>query len=133
MKRYYSDVDRIETVKHGNLFDGDLTYVFSGFNRLVTIYLHSPYEIMNIAKPMETTSHSMGFEVFSTEMLAEPYLQENTWIKQRRCRFHNESNLEHYPVYTKKLCFTECRWKLMMEKCGCIPHFIPNEGICLIN
>lgn len=129
MERYYYDIERIKLVKHGNLFDGHLTYNFNGFNRLITIYLHSPYEVMNIAKSMGTTPDTLEFEVFSTEMLVEPYLQHNTWVIQRKCRFHNESNLQHYPIYTRRLCLAECRWKLMMEKCGCIPHFIPNKGI----
>lgn len=83
---------------------------------------------MNIAKAMATTPDTLEFEVFTTEMLAEPFLQENTWVIQRKCRFHNESNLEHYPIYTRKLCLAECRVKLMMEKCGCIPHFVPNKS-----
>uniref|UniRef100_A0A336KHS0 CSON009699 protein n=1 Tax=Culicoides sonorensis TaxID=179676 RepID=A0A336KHS0_CULSO len=127
MEKYHYDVDKIMYVKHGNIFDGHLTYNFNGFNRLITIYLHSPYEVMNVAKPMGTTPDTMEFEVFSTELLSEPYLQENTWVIQRKCRFHNESNLEHFPVYTKNLCLSECRAKLMLEKCGCIPHFIPNR------
>lgn len=129
MERYFYDVDRIKIVKHGNIFDGHLTYNFNGFQRLITIYLHSPYEVMNIARSMGTTPDTLEFEVFSTEMLAESFLQTNTWVIQRKCRFHNESNLLHFPIYTKKLCLAECRWKLMMEKCGCIPHFIPNRGI----
>ncbi|XP_063708633.1 uncharacterized protein LOC134837197 [Culicoides brevitarsis] len=129
MERYYYDVDRIKIVKYGNLFDGHLTYNFNGFQKLITIYLHSPFEVMNVAKSMGTTPDTLEFETFSTEMLAEPHLQENTWVIQRKCRFHNESNLQHFPVYTKRLCLAECRWKLLMEKCGCIPHFIPNKGV----
>lgn len=37
LERYYYDVDRIVTVKVGNIFDGHLTYNFDGFTRLVTV------------------------------------------------------------------------------------------------
>lgn len=83
---------------------------------------------MDIAKNSGTVHQIVEFQAYSTDMLATPYLQSKTLIIQRNCRFFNESNLEHYPVYTKRLCFSECRLKLVLERCGCIPHFYPNKS-----
>lgn len=41
---------KLHDVRFGNLFDGDMTYSFIGFEMAITIYLHSPYDFMNIAR-----------------------------------------------------------------------------------
>ncbi|XP_059221736.1 acid-sensing ion channel 5-like [Stomoxys calcitrans] len=48
-------------------------------------------------------------------------------VRQRNCRFGHESNLTHFPIYTKNLCIQECRLRLVYEVCKCIPHFYPNR------
>lgn len=49
---------------------------------------------------------------------------ENLYVQQRNCRFPNESNLEFFVgFYTNSLCMLECRLKLCLEFCGCVPHF----------
>lgn len=52
----------------------------------------------------------------------------DTSIAQRRCRFKSESNLTHFPIYTRGLFMQECRLELVYELCGCIPHFYPNRS-----
>lgn len=51
-----------------------------------------------------------------------------TSISQRQCRFNSESNLTHYPIYTRGLCLQECRLNMVYKQCGCIPHFYPNRS-----
>ncbi|KAG5898765.1 hypothetical protein JTB14_010975 [Gonioctena quinquepunctata] len=54
-------------------------------------------------------------------------------IKQRKCRFHHESNLPHSPVYSYDLCRMECRATLAKKLCGCVPHFyrkLDDERTC---
>lgn len=48
-------------------------------------------------------------------------------IGQRGCRFRDESDLLHFPVYTKGLCQQQCRLDMVQRLCGCIPHFYPNR------
>ena len=49
-------------------------------------------------------------------------------VEQRKCRFQHESNLTHYHVYTRNICYQECRLNLVYRTCKCIPHFYPNRS-----
>lgn len=117
---------KLHDVRFGNLFDGDMTYSFIGFPSPVTVYLHSPYETMNIARSIGYTNEAYEFEAYSIEIITTKQFREETSISQRGCRFHSESNLTHYKVYSKLLCLSECRLDVALDHCGCIPHFYPN-------
>ncbi|KAF9414786.1 hypothetical protein HW555_007418 [Spodoptera exigua] len=54
-------------------------------------------------------------------------------INQRRCRFPHENNLKHNSIYTYTMCRMECRIRLCLKYCHCIPHFyrrIGDEQLC---
>jgi acid-sensing ion channel, other len=123
----YFKTRKLYYVRYGNLFDGEQTYSFIGFRIPITIYLHSPYEVMNIARTLGYTKEAYEFEAFSIEIITTDQFH-NTYISQRGCRFHQESNLTHYNVYSKNLCMSECRIELAYKQCGCIPHFYPNKS-----
>lgn len=118
----------LHDVRFGNLFDGDMTYSFIGFPSPVTVYIHSPYETMNIARSIGYTNEAYEFEAFSIEIITTEDFRTDTFISQRGCRFHHESNLTHYKVYSKLLCLSECRLNVAMKHCKCIPHFYPNNS-----
>jgi len=45
-------------------------------------------------------------------------------VWQRQCRFTHESEeMFNTPVYSYFLCRNECRMKLALRLCNCIPHF----------
>lgn len=50
----------------------------------------------------------------------------STTVSQRNCRYFTESNLTHFPYYTRNTCTQECRLNLAYKICDCIPHFYPN-------
>lgn len=114
-------------VRYGNLFDGEVTYSFIGFKTPIAIFMHSPYEMMNIGRSVGYTDNAYEFETLSIEIITTKAIRE-TFISQRGCRFHQESNLTHFNVYSKNLCMSECRLKLAFKRCGCIPHFYANRG-----
>ncbi|XP_058449237.1 uncharacterized protein LOC131429203 [Malaya genurostris] len=65
---------------------------------------------------------------YTTNSFIAPNLTtSDTSVTQRGCRFHFESNLTHYSIYTKEICRQECRLQLAYHSCGCIPHFYPNN------
>ncbi|XP_055542794.1 uncharacterized protein LOC129728381 [Wyeomyia smithii] len=65
---------------------------------------------------------------YTTNSLIAPNLStRDTSVRQRGCRFNFESNLTHYSIYTKEICIQECRLKIAYDRCGCIPHFYPNN------
>lgn len=118
----------VHDVKFGNFFDGDITYSFIGFVSPITMFIHSPYEAMNIARSMGWAKEAYEFEAFSTEIITTKQFRSDTSIEQRGCRFQSESNLTHYKVYSKFLCLSECRLELVYKHCSCIPHFYPNNS-----
>lgn len=120
---------KLHDVRFGNLFDGDMTYSFIGFPSAITVYLHSPYETMNIARSIGYTSEAYEFEAYSIEIITTEDFKE-TFISQRGCRFHWESDLMHFKVYSKLLCLSECRLQVVLDHCGCIPYFYPNKSEC---
>lgn len=45
-------------------------------------------------------------------------------VSQRRCRFTEEAeSLQYSPAYSLNFCRIECRIRLSLEICHCIPHF----------
>ncbi|GBP60197.1 hypothetical protein EVAR_81342_1 [Eumeta japonica] len=53
----------------------------------------------------------------------------------RRCRLLNEPISERYPVYSYNSCLMECRINMILQLCGCVPHFykpLSHERICPI-
>ncbi|CAK9823349.1 Pickpocket protein 19 [Anthophora retusa] len=55
-------------------------------------------------------------------------------IQQRKCKFLNDGGLETWPVYTRNMCITECRMKVIQDRCNCRPHFArPINGINTCN
>jgi amiloride-sensitive sodium channel len=123
--------EKLHEVRYGNLFDGEVTYSFIGFKTPITIFMHSPYETMNVARAIGYTKDAYEFETLSQEIITTKDIKE-TFISQRGCRFHWESNLTHYRVYSKNLCMSECRLELAYAHCGCIPHFYSNKGCACI-
>lgn len=83
---------------------------------------------MNIARPINYTKEAVEFEAYSIEIITTKQFREDTFISQRGCRFHSESNLTHYKVYSKHICLSECRANIAMDRCGCIPYFYPNKS-----
>lgn len=126
---FYKKV-KLHEVRYGNLFDGEVTFSFIGYRTPITIFMHSPYETMNVARPIGNgfTMDAYEFETLSIEIITTNDFREDTFISQRGCRFHTESNLTHYPFYSKNLCMSECRLELAYRLCKCIPHVYSNNG-----
>lgn len=50
-------------------------------------------------------------------------------VSQRQCRFAHESDiLETSPIYSFNLCQNECRLRLALKTCGCVPHFYRSKS-----
>lgn len=50
-------------------------------------------------------------------------------VSQRQCRFAHESDiLETSPIYSFNLCQNECRLRLALRTCGCVPHFYRSKS-----
>ncbi|KAG4065923.1 hypothetical protein HA402_008919 [Bradysia odoriphaga] len=125
-EKFYQNV-KLHQVVSGNLFDGDLNYNFVGFEDEIMLFVHSPYETINIAKLSYYSNFAVEFHCFTNEIVTDENFQAVTRVSQRGCRFQSESNLTHYNFYTKGICLQECRLNVAYRICSCIPHFYPNK------
>ncbi|XP_061396699.1 acid-sensing ion channel 5-like, partial [Musca vetustissima] len=130
-KKEIQGVDNILKVKHSSYFDSDVSYNFLGFgSKPIDGFLHSPYEIMQVDHNLGYTSEPLQVDVECVEIITEDgfeNISRDATIEQRKCRFQHESNLTHFPVYSKNICIQECRLNLVYSICKCIPHFYPNR------
>ncbi|XP_037959283.1 uncharacterized protein LOC119688687 [Teleopsis dalmanni] len=114
--------------KWGNYFEEEMIYNFEGFiSTPIDTFIHSPFEVMQVDHNMGYTLDPMTYEVECLEIITEVGFKTGASISQRQCRFLHESNLTHFPIYTKNLCLQECRLNLIYKLCKCIPHFYPNR------
>ncbi|XP_017042710.1 acid-sensing ion channel 5-like [Drosophila ficusphila] len=111
----------------GGFFDDNVQYTLLGFtSSAVFSFVHSAFDVMKVDTGSEYAKEGIFYDVFSEEIISEENLKTETTIAMRKCRFHHESNLTHFPFYTKNICLQECRINLAYERCKCIPHFYPN-------
>ncbi|CAH0554021.1 unnamed protein product [Brassicogethes aeneus] len=69
---------------------------------------------------------------------SETFLSTKSFLsltrEQRKCRKYDEAeDLPNSPLYSKKLCKIECRMRLCLKYCGCLPYYYRNfngEKIC---
>ncbi|CAH1407456.1 unnamed protein product [Nezara viridula] len=119
------------TLIHGNPLDvAELSVQVNDIKVSFNVYLHDSEEVV------DGSSNSM----FPVRLQEAMYLDTNVLsiystdatrklsVQQRKCRFMDESNLETSPVYSYRLCQSECRMHLSLKLCGCIPYFYRNSG-----
>ncbi|XP_050328656.1 pickpocket protein 28-like [Bactrocera neohumeralis] len=99
------------------------------------ILLHNPLEVPNmheigllLSAGLETKIRIQPEKVESEKYLR--YINKNA----RKCLFENEKRLKMYIEYTQRNCGIECCVAEILEKCGCVPHYVPkfsgNETTC---
>ncbi|CAL7939244.1 unnamed protein product [Xylocopa violacea] len=68
-----------------------------------------------------------------SQITSNPDIKELS-VHQRNCKFLNEGGLKMVPIYSKNVCVTECRMKIIQDHCNCRPHFTkPIEGVNTCN
>lgn len=109
--------------------------------------MHSPYDVLRLVNNFGYTEEGAAYSAEMTFTTAEANFQSCVWsiiisifvlitfstyssttVSQRNCRYFSESNLTHFPYYTRNTCTQECRLDLAYKICDCIPHFYPNRG-----
>ncbi|KAH8410577.1 hypothetical protein KR009_003812, partial [Drosophila setifemur] len=110
----------------GSYFEKDVGYTLLGFSsEAIDSYIHSAFEVMKVDANFGYTDEGVVYDPVSEEIIAEDNLEKT--VGMRKCRFYHESNLTHFPFYTRNVCQQECRINLAYRICKCIPHFYPNR------
>ncbi|XP_031627798.1 pickpocket protein 11 [Contarinia nasturtii] len=105
--------------------DGEIYAQIINLSCAYEVYFHGYHEVPDISK--QRYSFPAG-DYTTVELLALEILTSNDAkalsISQRQCRFAHESDiLETSPIYSFNLCQNECRLRLALRTCGCVPHF----------
>ncbi|EDS32013.1 conserved hypothetical protein [Culex quinquefasciatus] len=123
----YSDLDLKSVLNQiSNVVDAEVVLENGLKAKLHRIYYHGPFEAPTVLKKLlvKTAVSSFLTMTFKPVTVTADSTIENLYVQQRNCRFPNESNLEFFVgFYTNSLCMLECRLKLCLEFCGCVPHF----------
>ncbi|XP_069360491.1 sodium channel protein Nach-like [Maniola hyperantus] len=120
-----------------SIFEADFFTLITNYESVYKVFIHGPDEVT-----MTTGSSfifdvegfiSFGLSVWSTRISEE---LRNKSLRLRKCRFTHEPISKRYPVYSFNHCILECRIKMILRICGCIPHFykpLNNERVCYIS
>ncbi|XP_073821256.1 pickpocket 10 [Musca autumnalis] len=123
----YEIKHNVRRIQMGSYPDKYIDFNFIGFQSPIDVYAHSSYEVMKVDNNYGYTTENLYYEPFSPEITTDHNFETEASVRQRNCRFSHESNLTHFPVYTKNICLQECRLNLVYKVCKCIPHFYPNR------
>ncbi|ERL91617.1 hypothetical protein D910_08947 [Dendroctonus ponderosae] len=94
------------------------------FNSPLAVYIHGPFEVPDVRRRPLVVPNDHLLQVYYTALSIISSEDTKTLrIRQRKCRFYHESNLTHFPVYSYLICRMECRIRLALNLCGCVPHF----------
>ncbi|XP_017472051.1 PREDICTED: pickpocket protein 11-like [Rhagoletis zephyria] len=98
------------------------------------IFARKPTEFitMNTQYEMAFRREEIYVHVTPLETLYKSYVRREL-VEKRRCYLPGEYKLTIFANYTHTNCLTECRTRLMLETCGCVPPLWPraeNWTVC---
>lgn len=85
-------------------------------NSVFTRILMNP-KIMTTDDALRKYSPKMLFKI----ILSTQFKRLNLTIFRRNCYFSDEGSLKYFTKYSLTSCLQECRSKIILESCGCIP------------
>lgn len=93
------------------------------------VLLHDAYDFPDRNAPTKIVT--LGKESFMRIVPEITYSTEdirNMPIDMRKCLFHDEHKMPVMQRYSFVNCMSNCRIRLLYEKCGCITYNLPNNG-----
>ncbi|CAK1542825.1 unnamed protein product [Leptosia nina] len=114
--------------------DGEVFAHIMNLSYSYFVYVHGPLEVPDISTKYQHSAAMFYMKIYVTALTVYTSQQAASLsIAQRRCRFTHENNLTHFAVYTYTNCQMECRARMCLKFCHCIPHFyrrVGDEEIC---
>ena len=99
------------------------------------VLVHSPYDFPEVAGK----GFTVGTQQESFIGIAPSYTESTETVKsmslsRRKCitrdepkeNLPKETKLEAFRQYSRYSCLLECRARLMVKECGCLPYYYPN-------
>ncbi|GBP86201.1 Pickpocket protein 11 [Eumeta japonica] len=130
--------------------DGEVFTQVINLSTAYDVYIHGPLEVPEQSSKSQHSDNGFYMKVYVTALsvyiapeaanLCDVRLRSDPHtffgrlsVAQRKCRFPHENVLRHNAVYAYNLCRVECRVRMCLQHCRCLPHFyrkIGNERIC---
>ncbi|XP_071871612.1 pickpocket protein 19 [Bombus fervidus] len=119
------------------LYDYNIDGIQENFavEHMALIAASDPFELIIYDTPMRWVKPKMLQRAIMsiTQINMNPNVEELR-AHQRNCKVYNDDGLKTWPVYTRNMCTTECRMKVIQDKCNCRPHFArPIDGVDTCN
>lgn len=112
-------------------FDGEIYANIINISTSYDVFFHAAHEVPDISKQQRYSFSESDYTTVELEALEITTSRDARALRisQRKCRFAEEArNLVTSPVYSFIICRIECRLKLAMRLCNCIPHFYRRRG-----
>ncbi|CAH2105195.1 unnamed protein product [Euphydryas editha] len=114
--------------------DGEMFAQVMNISTSYKAYIHGPLEVPDISTKHQHSTPNFYMKLYVTALTVYTAPEAaKLSVAQRRCRFPHENVLKHNTVYSYTMCRMECRLRLCLKYCGCIPYFyrkIGDEKIC---
>ncbi|KAL0832439.1 hypothetical protein ABMA28_000671 [Loxostege sticticalis] len=131
----YREANRWDEVKTQNStffvhpLDGEVFAQVINISASYDVYVHGPSEVPDVSTKRQHSAEDFYMKLYVTALTVYTAPEAaKLSVAQRRCRFINENILKHNSVYTYTMCRMECRIRLCLKYCNCIPHFYRKIG-----
>lgn len=115
--KYFPDshswLPQLSNIKFSEYFEDPQCDFFLNLDFQITRFVQSGTESLLEVMPEE---------YYSTDSVLE------LPIDKRNCLTKNERDMNYGIQYSFSNCMEECRAQIVLEACGCIPYFLPNNG-----
>lgn len=110
--------------------DGEIYANIINISTSYDVFFHGPQEVPDIAKQRysfaETDYSTVELQALETVTSADARALK---VSQRKCRFTEEAHdLVTSSVYSFIICRSECRLRLALKLCNCVPYFYRRRG-----
>lgn len=97
---------------------------------MLQLYIHSANDIVDLeSKSLLVPLQKATYVKVNCKIIFTTEDVKRLRIHQRDCKLYYESQgLDHSPIYSYKLCRTECRIHLCKKYCDCIPYYYRRNG-----
>jgi len=92
-----------------------------------TVYTHSSLDLRRLAAYPRYKGPGIEAQ-FQVQSIYSSDAVKSLKPEQRKCLFYDEKPSGEAPVYTYNLCTNNCRRKLSLKLCECVPFFYPVRG-----
>ncbi|KAJ3650977.1 hypothetical protein Zmor_017048 [Zophobas morio] len=114
----------VSNIKKG---PGSLYLEINGF---ANVYILGEQEVPSLTTlttdVMQITPHIHYHRFLAIKEIDNQPEVKDVSIRQRKCRFNDESDLDVYRYYSYSACCVQCRKDAQMRICGCAHHLMPN-------